>query len=333
MIRISLCQRNKSQKIMTWYVRIFDTDSGKIRYESLGTAKKSEAFERLAELKSSGKFDRKDEKDVTFKDAFDAYLKHLETRGASHHSIVHASFVLGTMKSVWPLSIRTVDKKTILEAFNESRGGKKASSYNNERTVLKTALKYAMDLYDMDIRNPAEIIKTRKAQQVERDFWTPEQVDRILDNAPNPMYRLVWAMMAFAGLRIHEALKATPEDFRDGYLYVTGKGNKAAKIPVSSRLEKELSMVGFKWDFFGVDRRPDRLKKAAKRAIPDGFQGEATNHRFRHSFASNLIRAGANIKAVQMLMRHSSIQITLNIYSHLLNRDLKTEIEKMFGNY
>ncbi len=49
---------------------------------------------------------------------------------------------------------------------------------------------------------------------------------------------------------------------------------------------------------------------------------EANFHRLRHSFGSNLIRAGANIKAVQLLMRHSNIQMTLNVYSHLLDSDL-----------
>ena len=55
---------------------------------------------------------------------------------------------------------------------------------------------------------------------------------------------------------------------------------------------------------------------------PDG----ANNHKFRHSFASNLIRSGVNVKAVQQLMRHESIDITLNTYSHLMQDDLKNAI-------
>lgn len=333
MIRLSLCQRNKARKIMTWYARIFDTESGKIRYESLGTAKKAEAFERLAEMKASGTFSGDGKKRVTFKDAFDTYIKHLESRNASHHSINRAQFVARTMKSVWTLNIAGVEKKALLDAFDETRTGKKASSYNNEKNILKTALKYAIEVFDLDIRNPAEIIKSRKAQMAERDFWTPDQIDRILDKAPRPTYRIVWALMAFAGLRIHEAIKAKPEDIIDGHLYVIGKGNKAAKVPVSSRLKKEIEIAGDAWKPYAINAQLKVLKKAAATAITDGFQGEATNHRFRHSFASNLIRSGANIKAVQLLMRHSNIQMTLNTYSHLLNSDLTDEIEKMFGNY
>lgn len=183
-----------------------------------------------------------------------------------------------------------------------------------------------------NIRNPAEILRPRKKVDAERDFWTPGQVDRILDRAPDKRRRLLWAFMAFAGLRIHEALKAVPSDIRDGFLHVVGKGGKFAKVPLSSRMRSELDRVGWKWDFSGLTRDTYAVEKAAKEAVPEGFPGKANNHRFRHSFASNLVRGGANPKAVQRLMRHSSIQTTLAIYSHVLQDDLSGELEKMFGN-
>ena len=69
--------------------------------------------------------------------------------------------------------------------------------------------------------------------------------------------------------------------------------------------------------------------KVAARNAGIEFQGEATNHRFRHSFASNLIRAGADIKSVQLLMRHENVEITLNTYSHLLGADLEKAVNKI----
>jgi site-specific recombinase XerD len=44
--------------------------------------------------------------------------------------------------------------------------------------------------------------------------------------------------------------------------------------------------------------------------------------RFRHSFASNLIRSGKSIKAVQMLMCHKNVTLTLSTYSHLLQQGI-----------
>jgi len=63
------------------------------------------------------------------------------------------------------------------------------------------------------------------------------------------------------------------------------------------------------------------LRKAVQEAGLD--PSDATNHKFRHSFASNLIRAKVNIKAVQQLMRHENVDLTLNTYSHLLKDDLE----------
>ena len=69
--------------------------------------------------------------------------------------------------------------------------------------------------------------------------------------------------------------------------------------------------------FGGADVGP--TEKVIKVGLnPDG----ANNHKFRHSFISNLIRSGINVRAVQQLARHESVDITLNTYSHLLQNDL-----------
>jgi integrase len=72
------------------------------------------------------------------------------------------------------------------------------------------------------------------------------------------------------------------------------------------------------------------LRKAAAKAIPEGFPGKAHAHRFRHSFGSNLIRAGVNIKIVQTLMRHESITLTLDTYGHILDTDCEKAISKVY---
>ena len=97
-----------------------------------------------------------------------------------------------------------------------------------------------------------------------------------------------------------------------------------AKVPVSSRLKRELERYGKPLP--GLYSKSSQVKTAAKYAGID-FQGEATNHRFRHSFASNLIRAGADIKSVQLLMRHENVEITLNTYAHLLGEDLEKAVD------
>lgn len=331
MLRVSLVQRNKARRIMTWYARIFDTDTKAIRYVSLGTTRKTEAYALMVAKQAGGEFSERLDAAHTIGDAVDAYLENLSTRGANSGTLETARNALSCLSPLRSARLAEIDRKTLYDAFMESEKDMAPSTWNQKKAFVKTCLKYAIGYFGLDIRNPADIIPSRKNRPKERDFWTPEQVDRILDAAPTPRMRLLWALMAFAGLRIHEALKATPEDVRDGFLYVVGKGDKAAKVPVSSRLSEEMGRGD--WDFSGICRSGSwkALEKAARKAIPEGFSGKATNHRLRHSFASNLCRNGCNPKSLQRLLRHSNIGTTLQIYSHVMEDDLRDDIEKMFG--
>lgn len=330
MLRVSLCQRNKARKIMTWYARIFDTDTKEIRYESLGTTKKTEATDIMLAKQSAGEFVKVERKVITLEQAFELYLKNVEERGSSKETLADIRNTLFRLKDLLKKPVDEITKQELTQEFNAFNEHLKPSTYNTRKTYVKTAFRYIVNVLELIPTSPAEALKARKALKQERDFWTLEQIDRILDCAPSSDYRILWSLMAFAGLRIHEALKVVKEDFRGNMLYVIGKGKKPAKINVSSRLRQELDMVGWSWDFSMFNRKNHAIVRTAKVALPEGFNGKANNHRFRHSFASNLIRSGVNVKSVQKLMRHSNIQTTLNIYSHLIDDDLSNDIEKMF---
>ena len=179
-------------------------------------------------------------------------------------------------------------------------------------------------------------VKAPKLQKRKKDFWTPEQVDAILDAAPSADFRLFWSLMAFAGLRQAEAVAFGPSSLTDdGRLHVVGKGDKEAFIPVSGRLGREISRHGnisdgmFEKPEFKYSRSNVVLREAVSRSGIKS-EGESNNHRFRHSFASNLLRSGkVNVKSVQQLMRHENVQITLDTYSHLLQEDLKAAADAL----
>ena len=112
-----------------------------------------------------------------------------------------------------------------------------------------------------------------------------------------------------------------------GKITLVGKGGKLATVPVSNRLQNEMGTPGnpdatiVAAGTFANNTSSIRALRAAviKAGLnPDG----ANNHKFRHSFISNLIRSGINVRAVQQLARHESVDITLNTYSHLLQNDL-----------
>lgn len=172
---------------------------------------------------------------------------------------------------------------------------------------------------------PPKLVKREKA------FWTPAQIDAILDNAPSPEFRLFWALMAFAGLRHAEACTFGPSSIVDGRIRVIGKGNKEAFLPIGERLQKEIDRVEIMDGMFspsifrGSNRCMDALRDAVEKAGLDS--SDANNHKFRHSFASNLLRAKVTVPSTARLMRHSSATTTLSTYSHLLQEDLKDAVD------
>ncbi|MBI1301860.1 MAG: tyrosine-type recombinase/integrase [Alphaproteobacteria bacterium] len=126
------------------------------------------------------------------------------------------------------------------------------------------------------------------------------------------------------GLRIDEALSLDVSDMpRDGFLRVTGKGNKERQVPVldivTTTLHKYLEQCPYPAEakrpvFVGV--RGERLNQGvAQKAMRDlrgvlGLPENATPHALRHSFATHLLQNGANLREIQELLGHVSLSTT-----------------------
>ncbi len=146
------------------------------------------------------------------------------------------------------------------------------------------------------------------------------------------------------GLRVSELinLKLSNIYSDEGFIKVTGKGDKERLVPIGSQALKQISIYvnqsrvhleikkGFE-DFVFLNRRGKVLtrtmvflitKDLAARA---GIRKNISPHTFRHSFATHLVEGGANLRAVQEMLGHESI-ITTEIYTHLDRNYLKEEI-------
>ena len=269
MLRVSLCQRNKSKNIFTWYARIFDTETKEIRYESLGTTKKTEAHDLMIAKHAAGEFIRDEKSSMKLRKAFELYVTDVESRGGSYDTLCCIKRSLRTLSELFDRPIATIKKADVFEVFNRNADHLKASTYNTQKTFVKTAFKFARDVLEVIESNPAECLKTRKNTSKERDFWTVEQIDKILDCTNDPLFRLAYAFMAFEGLRIHEAVKVKPSDIKDGFLHVVGKGGKYAKIPVSSRMKAEIERAGENFDMSGLKMETlyNKLRTVSKDAL------------------------------------------------------------------
>lgn len=341
MKKYSILQRYRSRGNATWYGRI--SGDGVLRYVSLGVRKKAEAQEWLNRMNAekflpASAFEER--KDRVFAESVVAFLGSVETAHGSDSRTVaaYASRLSGFAKWARGEGIRTLRDLTREKAQKFAAGIRGRNAPKTAREAIRLCRqfsKWCSEVYGMEDWDPFRKVPLPKLEKRKKDFWTPEQVDRILDAAPSPGFRLFWSLMAFAGLRHAEACGFGPESMTEGgKLHVVGKGSKEAHLPVSARLSREMERFGelrpgmFQTPEFRHSRSNETLRKAVE-ASGVVSAGVVNHHRFRHSFASNLIRAGVNVKAVQLLMRHENVQVTLDTYSHLLQEDLQAAADAL----
>jgi integrase/recombinase XerD len=149
------------------------------------------------------------------------------------------------------------------------------------------------------------------------------------------------ALMLFDGLRSHEVLALELEDLRlsEAQLRVHGKGNKERLLPLPPetlqildnylRLERPLTtsshlFVSLKGPARGHPMTPAGLRSLFRHHRLRSCVPLANPHRFRHTFACDMVRAGVSLPALMQLMGHSHIDTTM-LYVQISRRDVWRE--------
>ncbi|HOZ15706.1 MAG TPA: site-specific tyrosine recombinase XerD [Tenuifilaceae bacterium] len=200
--------------------------------------------------------------------------------------------------------------------------------------------------------DPTELIESPKIGRKLPEFLTIAEIDAMqtaidLSKSDGHRNKAIIETLYSCGLRVSELvnLKLTELFFDDGYIRVIGKGNKERLVPighkairdinqylqqrndVNSRIDQEYKNIVFlnRWG-----RQLTRemvftiIKKYAKLA---GITKNISPHTLRHSFATHLVEGGADLRAVQEMLGHESIQTT-EIYTHLDREYLRETILK-----
>lgn len=220
--------------------------------------------------------------------------------------------------------------------------------------ALRALLKYLVKL-DMKVLAP-EKIDLAKTSRRSVDFLRPEEVERFLGsfkgNTDRDLRdRAIAYTLYSTGLRISEvvALNREDVDLQEGEFMVRGKGDKPRPVFLNSSAKLCLKqyLASRKDDYsplFVRDRTPyKRLEKCEtkqqknevmrlsaysiqeiirKKSLEAGIRKKVTPHTLRHSFATTLLNEGADLRSVQEMLGHSSIQTT-QIYTHVTNKQLK----------
>lgn len=143
--------------------------------------------------------------------------------------------------------------------------------------------------------------------------------------------------MLFGGLRISEAaaLRWREVDLDAATLMVIdGKGGKDRMVPLHPTLLNELTRVEAPRKTWTVAGKPDgspvkqkSLAHIFERWLP-GFGLNISAHQLRHSFATELLRAGADLRSIQELLGHTSLETTQR-YLTLSNHQLRVAVDKL----
>lgn len=199
--------------------------------------------------------------------------------------------------------------------------------------------------------DPSEFLESPKTGRHLPDVLTVSEIDRIVASIDllQPEGHRNKAMietMYGCGLRVSElcGLKLNDIYLDEGFIKVTGKGNKQRLVPMSPTAIKEIRIylegtrkfINIKpgaesYLFLSVRRgRPisrvmvfDIVKKLSREA---GITKSISPHTFRHSFATHLLEGGANLRAIQCMLGHEKIATT-EIYTHIDRNRLRQEIE------
>ncbi|MRX67741.1 site-specific tyrosine recombinase XerD [Flavobacterium resistens] len=194
--------------------------------------------------------------------------------------------------------------------------------------------------------NPLELIESPKTGRKLPDTLSVEEIDALiaaidLSSNEGERNRAILETLYGCGLRVSEltTLKISDLYFDEGFIKITGKGNKERFVPIGKLTKKYIEIYkdevrpnliikkGFEDTLF-LNRRGNQLTRAMiftiikDLAVRVGLHKNISPHTLRHSFATHLLENGADLRSIQLMLGHESITTT-EIYVHLDRSFLK----------
>ena len=281
------------------------------------------------------------------------YLK-LE-KGLASNSIVNYALDINKLIG-WLTSVNStsnplnITHETVQQFIYDT--AKKVNARSQARIIsgLKGFFDYLV-FEDYRTDNPTDLIESPKIGRKLPDTLSLNEIDKIIDtiDLSSPQGERNRAMLETlygCGLRVSELLDLKLSDlyFKEGYILVTGKGDKQRFVPIAPLTQKYINIYKDQvrvhqeakpefMDTLFLNRRGARLTRAMVFTIiknlakESGVKKSISPHTFRHSFASHLLKNGADLRAIQQMLGHESITTT-EIYMHVDRSQLADVMEK-----
>lgn len=231
-------------------------------------------------------------------------------------------------------------------------------SANSQARILSGIKKFYAYLFQEKLvtENPTQLILSPSIGRHIPDILSYEEICSMINNIDLSQQfghrnKAILEIMYGCGLRVSEviSLKISNTYMKDEFIRVFGKGNKERLIPISKSIIKTLQLyiegerklqninpkhtdtIFINRRGFGLSRQMIFLiiKDLAEKA---GIKKNIGPHTIRHSFATHLLEGGADLRAVQQMLGHSSISTT-EIYTHISDQYLREAITLFHPRY
>lgn len=203
--------------------------------------------------------------------------------------------------------------------------------------------------------DPCELLEAPRFGRTLPDILSVEDIDSMIaaldpEKDETPRNHAIIETLYGSGLRVSELveLRMSRVNLDEGYVIITGKGNKQRLVPLSPEsirligeylpIRERLKIKPDSSDILFLNRRGGMMTRVMvfyvirDSAAAAGIIKRVSPHTLRHSFATHLLEGGANLRAIQEMLGHESISTT-EIYIHLDRSRLRSELMEHHPHY
>ena len=213
-----------------------------------------------------------------------------------------------------------------------AHSGIQKRSVARKLAAIKSFFRYLVMTQQLSF-NPAEAVPYPKLPQKIPDFLTVDDIFKLLDSIKTDTLlgrrnSAIFETFYSTGIRVSEmeGLNLEDVDVERHFLKVTGKGNKQRMVPIGQRALSAIlfyrnGLVSSHVPLF-LNKKNTRLSDRSMRKILNKIVADcrlylpATPHTLRHSFATHMLDAGADLRGIQEILGHASLSTT-QIYTHV----------------
>ena len=286
----------------------------------------------------------------------EAFLEALRNRAVSEHTLLNYELDLRELQSFLEsrkIGFNAIDDITIREFLTHLYGRKlQKSSISRKLACLRTFFKFLVRDGRMK-NNPAELISSPRLPKKLPSYLTEVEAATVVEVPQGDSFkalrdRAILELLYASGLRVRELVGLNDEslDMPQQLVRVFGKGKKQRVVPFGQLAAQTLASYLAERDRLGLAEADDeghmpvfvsvrghrlnardvqRLVEKVRLKLPSGRR--MSPHTLRHSFATHLLERGADLRAIQELLGHSSLATTEK-YTHVTLEHLRAEYDK-----